>query len=511
VECEPIDGPVERVRAYLFPDDASARAAYESRLAEYGLGFDDDGNCPFTDAASVPADARPRSACFVNEFGRANLRLFWPGQSVVVGALGRDGDTHALARWLSVGQPDADGPVFAGPPWTGGVGQPTRFDPCATDAMPKPIEAPMAFTYEISLAGGIWLSDPTGATPQLLAPAGRRAAWSPDGRLLAYQRAGSGDGSEVRLVDPDTRADRLLASVPGTDQPFQTERGGLLWSPDATQLAFTWWAYDEGEQDASWRSSVWLADVSGSGPVQLSAGVAVEWSPDGTRLLVGLTDSYEPTADDSMPIAVVDVRTGEQSIIGRGSWASWSADCRFVSLTTLDARTRGAVVLDGINTRPRLALQAWPGAWSPTSSDVLFQVADELWLANPDGGVARRLGPGYTAMWSPDGTQLAMNAPVDGLVIARADGTDPRVVAGTEYPTGSLAWSSDGRFILSFHYFNADTCGGPTYGFLIATDGSGVERLPESGPMAWRPVTPPGPGGDLSADPPPKPPEGCGG
>jgi hypothetical protein len=98
-----------------------------------------------------------------------------------------------------------------------------------------------------------------------------------------------------------------------------------------------------------------------------------------------------------------------------------------------------------------------------------------------------------------------------GLTITRPDGSDARVVAGPAYPTRWIAWSPDARLILAFHYFTGETCSGPQYGFLIATDGSGVERLPESGPMAWRPVTRSGPGGDLSADPPPERQEGCGG
>ena len=511
VECEPIDGPVERVGAYLFPDDAAARAAYENRLAEYGLGFDDDGDCPFTEAATVPADARPHSACFVNEFGRANLRLFWPGQNVVVGALGRDSDTHALARWLSVGQPDADSPVFAGPPWTGGVGQPIRFDACATDAMPKPIEAPMAFAYESFGGRGIWLRDLSTTADRLVTTDGGAAAWSPDGRLLAYVREGTDDRSEIRGFSPDTGEDRLLVTAAVVIPTIGFSLPAIQWSPDSTRLAFTGSTYTEGELGGWSQSSVWLTTLSTGETVKLAIGVAFGWSADGTRLLVGLGDTYDPTYEQSLPIAVFDLRTGEQSIIGRGSSATWSADCRFVSLRTLDARTHGAVVFDGINTRPRLALSGWPGDWSPTSADLLFAAGDEMWVASADTGAARRIGQGTGATWSPDGELLAVMAEQTGLTVTRADGSDASVVAGPAYPTRWVAWSPDARFILSFHYFTAETCGGPTYGFLIATNGTGVERLPQSGPMAWRPVTPPGPGGDLSADPPPERQEGCGG
>jgi hypothetical protein len=85
------------------------------------------------------------------------------------------------------------------------------------------------------------------------------------------------------------------------------------------------------------------------------------------------------------------------------------------------------------------------------------------------------------------------------------------VIAGPEYPMGLLGWSPDGRHIVSYHEFTGDTCSGPTYGFVIATDGSGVRRLAGELHAGWRPVEPPKPAGELTADPPPKPSQGCGG
>ena len=127
VECALSSGAGERVGAYLFPDDRAARAAYDARLRENGLGVDDDGGCPFGSITpAVPVAYQPRAACFVNEAGFANLRLFWPGQSVVVGILGRTGSIRQLAEWASMlppGQESSD----VSDPWLGGIGEPTPF------------------------------------------------------------------------------------------------------------------------------------------------------------------------------------------------------------------------------------------------------------------------------------------------------------------------------------------------------------------------------------------------
>jgi TolB protein len=89
-------------------------------------------------------------------------------------------------------------------------------------------------------------------------------------------------------------------------------------------------------------------------------------------------------------------------------------------------------------------------AWSPDGKWIAYSRGErELWLMKADGTDAHRIATlGISPSWSPDGTKLAYEggAGLDfgegagKIVIANADGSDPRVVTSGYDP----AWSPDG-------------------------------------------------------------------
>jgi Tol biopolymer transport system component len=101
---------------------------------------------------------------------------------------------------------------------------------------------------------------------------------------------------------------------------------------------------------------------------------------------------------------------------------------------------------------------SWP-AWSPDGKEIAYVRgsyycawsfwycdrsidAGQLWLMNADGTGRHMIAArGFNPDWSPDGTKLAYGVPGDKVVIANADGSDPKVVTTGVDP----AWSPDGQ------------------------------------------------------------------
>lgn len=93
---------------------------------------------------------------------------------------------------------------------------------------------------------------------------------------------------------------------------------------------------------------------------------------------------------------------------------------------------------------------------------------------NAGNGLTVEDYPGHSAYVSPDGSRLAYGI-AGNVVVANADGTNPRTIAtGAELPTrlntGSTIWSPDGRQI--FYYSESFTGL-----YVVGHDGTGARRL----------------------------------
>ena len=498
VECRLDEGPAERVGAYLFPDDPAATSAYTVRLAEYGVDPSDQRVCRYgVSPVPIVDDAAPSAACFVNEFDRANLRMVWPGQSVLVGALGRTRSTEDLALWAR-GRGDRRSIDV----WEGALGPASQFDPCPDAGRPPRIRAPLTL---LQGEGQLTVSDPDGRNRRRIDRAdGFLPEWSPDGRLIAYTVE-----SAIWLVDPDRGRPRPLVR---TGSPGYGYMGWprLAWSPDGRRIAYTdWTASLDADGNERLRPSVSVVDVDTGSSSKIGDGALIEWAPDSSRLLVRI--EVEREFDMHGPIAVAPIDGGAWAQIGVGGTAAWSPDCRFVALAS-GYEPGSVVVHDGVARRPVIAIDGSSSDWSPaTGSLAVGTNAGELWMVPMDGEPPHRLTSGGGPVWSEDGSMLAYET-AEGLTVARADGSDPTVVASDRYPlTGGVAWSSDGQYLVSSSEPMTDTCGPPQFGWVIATDGSGVRSLGDPYHARWRPIdASPPPVAELD-DPPPKRGEGCGG
>jgi TolB protein len=193
------------------------------------------------------------------------------------------------------------------------------------------------------------------------------ACWSPDGMRLAYTRVGQTPGQG--------NLDVYISKADGTDAAsFAGDEGKLsheeyaAWSPDGRRIAYS--STSEGNQE------IFAADVDGKNRIRITSDPAIDahpaWSPDSRRLvfatsrwgdfeialvdadgrnLVRLTssprlDEYPVFSPDGKRIAFVSNRDGNYEIY------------------VLNLGDPGAVLTSAVNATMHPALDSHP-AWTP--------------------------------------------------------------------------------------------------------------------------------------------------
>jgi len=232
------------------------------------------------------------------------------------------------------------------------------------------------------------------------------AAWSPDGRRIAFRAALPRNSAGPRT------ARIVVMNVDGSGERRLSGGNAPAWSPDGQRIAFV-------------RGGLRVMNVDGSGERRLSGGSGPAWSPDGRR------------------IAFVGRR-------GRGR----------------DKVEIYVVNADGSGKRPltRNTVADSDPVWSPDGRRIAFESNWQLWVMNADGSGQERLtrkgAHNFNPAWSPDGKRIAFErgrrqrdyigctycAGLRGLAVfvMKADGSGQRkLTQGGSQPQ----WSPEGRKI----------------------------------------------------------------
>jgi Tol biopolymer transport system component len=266
------------------------------------------------------------------------------------------------------------------------------------------------------------LAQAIGPDPEL-----RGAAWSPDGRRIAFSAWNGrqtgiyavtvadctveplGPRGNVNAGAVDWSSTNLLAfdgtASGGTGEGIYTMAadGGHVrrvtdgpdffpeWSPDGTRIAFVRGGYaeitDDDPSPAYANRNVWVVNSDGSGLRQVTDGRwhgSADWSPDGQRLV----------SDSDAGVVELGVDGSDRRVLLEGDYGgqSWSPDGEAMVLAAgpgLGLAEKGQPPVEPLDT---------PGAfspeWSPDGEWIAFTDGEneaDVWVVRPDGTGLRQL------------------------------------------------------------------------------------------------------------------------
>lgn len=309
----------------------------------------------------------------------------------------------------------------------------------------------IAFTSDEGGGAGVWKIDRLGGEPSLLLRDASEPAISPDGRRIAFARAGA-DGLARIWVAPlsDLAAARALTGA--GDGAFDHRQPA--WSPDGSTICFC------DQRD------LWLVPAGGGKPALLLGGGpqkrAPVWSRDGRHIY------FASLWEGTLAIWRIAARGGEPTRVTLGAGPEQcptiSHDGRVLAYTTAHKATTLALVdlRNGTRTHVREAQFVEQPTIAPDRSALVY-VSDrdgsyDLWrLAlrdNRPAGQAMRLthlrGTVAHPVFSPDGKWLAFFRVVDGqrdVWVMPSEGGAPVNFSGHLAADVLPEWSPDGNRI----------------------------------------------------------------
>lgn len=233
------------------------------------------------------------------------------------------------------------------------------------------------------------------------------AAWSPDGRLLAF-----GWRDAIWTMNVETGAERLVAAVDGCrgERWWDCE---LAWSPDGDTIA------------VSEDSQLLLVDVaSGAVAVRLDqpgAGIrSPAWSPDGATLAFFAESTLFTAPAGTGPATVVVEESGGVFLPRDVAWSPDSTTLAWMAFPEAEPTGWKHIVIAASNA-------------DGSKRRVLFEAGNCFCVSGNWGP------PGFG--WSPDGTQMAfvtqeaggqVQPPSGGLFVIDPDGTSRRFLTRSE-------------------------------------------------------------------------------
>ena len=244
----------------------------------------------------------------------------------------------------------------------------------------------IAFSSLVTNQIGICVVDTLGGNlKQILSGDGVGVSWSPDGNWLVFSKTGS-----LFKMRPNGDSLKQLTDAIGAIRP------SCSW--DGTRIAFV-------ESDAVGYTSLWLYDVrTSTSSLILSRGNYPSWNPV-TGEIVVLDAQYDPYSGyTAYAFLGINPTTAVSRIIGTFSTIADAGFCSINSAGTdivygiLPPTDYAEIYRYNIITNTHSKLTGDGGdypAWSPNGSEIVYTRTQQgdggLWIMNADGSGGRRL------------------------------------------------------------------------------------------------------------------------
>ncbi len=296
--------------------------------------------------------------------------------------------------------------------------------------------------------------------------------------------AGASYALSVNLYSEGSDYTFAFSASDGKDTVFLPERAG----PDVTALygveKIAWMSDRSGNMD------IWVMDVDGSNPVQLTTDPAEDWfpdwSPDAERIVfaswrAGNSDIWVMDADGSNQTQLTTNASGDFNPV-------WSPDgTRIAFNSRRDGGDSDIWVMDADGGN-KIQLTAnvsddRHSTWSPDGSKIAFStdrnVSHDIWVMDADGSNKTQIQsfPGYDLcpVWSPDGSKIAFMTRRSGehdIWTMDPDGSNQTQLTTHPEEDGAASWSPDSSRIVYYSLL-----AGSTDIWIMDADGSNQTQL----------------------------------
>ncbi len=323
--------------------------------------------------------------------------------------------------------------------------------------------------YYLSTADGVpgvWMVGSTGGSPELVQAGASAAALTPDGKTLAFMRAGATADKPLALYFAARAGGEPRASRAAPFASGKYQSGYLRFSPDGGTLG-AWLTRWDGASD------FWALPYPDGEP-RLAFSMALgalpfSWMPDGRRVVFGAVQPGSVGAD----LFLADVRSGAMHRISAltrdTNQPAVSPDGKSIAFQAAEDHFEiASVPIDGAAPRSMIFTlrNEFDPSWAPPKGEQLVFVTDrtgvpQIWMWSAREGWERPLvtekdfGRDWIAdfrepQFSPDGRRIAFTvAAANGhsIYVSAVAGGKPVRLSPDPTDERSATWSGDGAWI----------------------------------------------------------------
>ena len=230
--------------------------------------------------------------------------------------------------------------------------------------------------------------------------------WSPDGNKLLFIKYAGGAGSELWTVNKDGSNPAVISGQSGSYSSIKSPS----WSPDGKKILF--------RENNNQQSGLYIADVDGSGKIQLTSGneVLSGWNSDGSKIYY--TSLYITREGEEHKLYTADADGSNTKLLAeevKFSDVGLISGDRIVYLSgagTSVLKRLKVVNLDGSG-KVTLGNNVKKYIWNEAVGKIAYSAGTKdgrsVYLANPDGTEKNQITiHQYNDLmsWSPDGSRL---------------------------------------------------------------------------------------------------------